>query len=78
MFVLQLEPSSGAINWATQFGLNTFRGSSVSTLTNDACEAVYSDGSYVYCGGTTAGALGEAAGGGGDAFVLRLDLDGKF
>ena len=75
-FVMKLTPS-GNIEWITQLGKNTdvpggdrSTGESCSGVTNDQ------DGN-VYCTGQTSGSLGEKAGGGGDAFVMKLNSKGN-
>ena len=45
---------------------------------NDFCQSIAVDSSNnVYCAGYTYGALGEAHGGGADAFVMKLDSSGS-
>ena len=47
------------------------------TLEHDRCYSVALDDSgNVYCAGSTSGALGEAHGGGSDAFVMKLNSSG--
>jgi len=76
-FVIKLD-NSGNPQWITQLGSGAV-GAAVpggNTTQNDSCEGVATDGSNVYCAGYTLGALGEANGGGSDAFAIKLDDHG--
>ena len=72
-FVMKLD-SSGAIKWVTQLGDTTLGFANGDNSQLDSCNSVTVDSSKnVYCAGYTGGALGEANGGEGDAFVMKLD-----
>jgi uncharacterized delta-60 repeat protein len=63
--------------WLVQLGQAT-RAIVGGNVGDDSCEAVAADADgNVYCGGSTDGALGEANGGGEDAFVAKLSATGK-
>ena len=75
-FIMKLN-SSGVIQWVTQLGATT-----TAHLGNnsgfDSCFGVSVDSAgNVYCAGYTDGAIGEAnGGGGGDAFIMKLNSSG--
>lgn len=74
-FVLKLD-SSGKVLWIKQLGAVTAAGGASSQ--SDLCASVAVDSSgNVYCAGSTYGSLGEANGGYSDAFVMKLDSEGK-
>ena len=71
-FVMKLD-SSGAIQWVTQLGETTKGFVDGDNSQNDYCYSIAVDSSdNVYCAGSTYGALGEAQGGEGDVFVMKL------
>jgi hypothetical protein len=74
-FVMKLD-SSGAVVWGTQLGsVTTVSGGDKSNF--DQCQGVSVDSAgNVYCAGITYGGLGEANGGSGDVFVMKLKPDG--
>jgi hypothetical protein len=74
-FVMKLN-SSGTVQWITQLGAVTaVPGGDTSKV--DRCNGVAVDGSgNVYCAGSAEGSLGEANGGSGDAFMMKLDSSG--
>ncbi len=61
-----------------QLGLGTFpRSGPYDSFGDDICQTITRDASNnVYCGGYTYGALGEANGGDGDAFIAKYDSSG--
>jgi hypothetical protein len=74
-FILKLN-SSGAIQWIRQLGASTVVAGGNKTSA-DVCNAVAVDASgNVFCGGYTAGSLGEANGGSYDAFIMKLNSAG--
>ncbi len=74
-FVMKLSPQ-GKVLWVKQLGAVT-RVPGGSTAGNDECRSVAVDSlGNVYCAGRTSSALGEAAGGNYDAFVMKLDSSG--
>ena len=74
-FVMKLN-SSGDLEWVTQLG-GTTATSGGDNSSNDYCKSVAVDDSgSIYCAGYTEGALGEANGGGEDAFVMKLSSSG--
>ena len=76
-FVMKLD-SNGSIQWVTQLGDTTKGFADGDNSQNDYCASVTVDNSdNVYCGGATEGVLGEANGGGSDAFVMKLDSSGS-
>ena len=76
-FVMKLD-SSGSIQWVTQLGETTKGFVGGDNSQDDSCYSIAVDSSdNVYCAGDTYdGALGEAQGGGYDAFVMKLDSSG--
>lgn len=75
-FVMKLD-SAGAISWITQLG-STTKAVGGDNINADRCNDVAVDDSgYVSCAGFTDGTLGEANGGNRDAFVMKLNADGK-
>jgi hypothetical protein len=74
-FVMKLN-SSGQVQWIKQLGAVTAVPGG-DTWHNDYGYGVAVDGSSnVYCAGYTEGSLGEANGGGDDAFVMKLNSSG--
>ena len=74
-FVMKLN-ASGVLQWVTQLG-GTTTANGGSNSGNDRCNSVALDDSgNVYCAGYTEGALGEANGGGADAFIMKLNSSG--
>lgn len=75
VFILRLF-DSGALHFVRQFGGITTLGGNNSG--NDYCYSLVVDsiGQRVYCGGYTTGSMMEAAGGGNDAIIVSMDLDG--
>jgi len=74
-FVIKVD-GSGNPQWITQLGASTtVPGGNNSG--NDICNGVTDDGTNVYCAGYTSGSLGEANGGGTDAFAMKLDGHGN-
>ena len=74
-FVMKLN-SSGDVQWVTQLGGTTATNGGDSSG-EDYCKSVALDNSgNVYCAGYTEGALGEANGGGYDAFIMKLNSSG--
>ena len=73
-FVMKLDLTDGSVDWVTQFGATTvgFAGGDNSDI--DICNSIAVNDTGVYCGGVTYGAIGEAFGGGQDAFVMKLNL----
>ena len=65
--------------WITQLGNSTPTPvSSDETSMHDKCLGVaHDDSGNVYCAGSTEGSLGEASGGGVDAFIMKLNADGS-
>ena len=75
-FVMKLN-SSGDLQWVTQLGATTLGFSGGNNSETDRCYSVAVDDSgNIYCAGYTDGALGEANGGGNDAFVMKLNSSG--
>ncbi|MBS1958023.1 MAG: SBBP repeat-containing protein [Bdellovibrionales bacterium] len=77
-FVMKLD-SSGVIQWVTQLGAVTKAPGAPGDANQggDFCNGVSVDATgNVYCAGYTDGALSEANGGSGDAFVMKLDSSG--
>ena len=75
-FILKLN-SSGVLQWVTQLGNKTLGFADGDNSEKDHCTSVTVDDSgNVYCAGYTEGALGEANGGGKDAFVMKLNSSG--
>jgi Tfp pilus assembly protein PilZ len=73
-FVMKLN-SSGQVQWIRQLGAVTV---GANALGYAQCYGVAVDGSgNVYCAGDTMGSVGEANGGGYDAFVLKLNSSGQ-
>ena len=74
-FIIKLN-SSGVLQWVTQLGgVTTATGGNNSG--SDDCYSIALDNSgNVYCAGSTTGALGEANGGGADAFIMKLNSSG--
>jgi hypothetical protein len=73
-FITKLN-SSGAVIWTTQLGATTIGEGSGGS---DHCWGVAVDtAGNVYCAGDTSGALGEANGGGYDAFITKLNSSGE-
>ena len=74
-FIMKLN-SSGALQWIKQLGaVTTAPGGS--NAGNDYCYGVTVDSAdNVYCAGFTDGAMGEANGGGSDAFIMKLNSSG--
>ena len=74
-FIIKLN-SSGVLQWVTQLGgVTTATGGNNSG--SDGCYSIALDNSgNVYCAGSTTGALGEANGGGADAFIIKLNSSG--
>ena len=70
--------SSGGIEWVTQLGdTTTAAGGDNSGI--DTATGLALDGSgNIYCSGYTSGDIGEANGGGTDAFVMIFNSDGTF
>ncbi len=74
-FVMKLN-SEGVLQWVTQLG-NVTKASGGSNAGYDLCYGVSVDtNGNVYCAGNTDGAMGEANGGSGDAFVMKLNSSG--
>ena len=74
-FVMKLNPS-GALQWVTQLGATT-TATGGNNSGDDLCNSITSDDSgNIYCAGYTNGALGEANGGGSDAFIMKLNPSG--
>ena len=74
-FILKLD-SSGTLQWVTQLG-GTTTAIGGNNSEDDYCNSVAVDDSgNVYCAGYTEGALGEANGGSGDAFIIKLNSSG--
>ena len=75
-FIMKLN-SSGDLQWVTQLG-GTTAVSGGDNSGDDSCDSVAVDDSgNIYCAGYTDGALGEANGGNGDAFIMKLTSDGE-
>lgn len=75
-FVMKLD-SLGNIVWITQLGAST-KAPGGNNSSSDTCFSVATDSAgNVYCAGHTYGAMGEANGGGSDAFVLKLNSSGS-
>ena len=75
VFVMKLN-SNGDLQWVTQLG-GTTTAIGGSNSKDDRCYSVALDDSgNIYCAGYTAGALGEAKGGGNDVFVMKLNSNG--
>ena len=75
-FVMKLN-SRGRLTWVTQLGGATIA-SGGDNSGNDYCYSVATDDSgNVYCAGYTEGAMGEANGGGFDAFIMKLNSSGS-
>ena len=74
-FIMKLN-SSGGLQWVKQLGgTTTVNGGDNSG--DDYCTSVTLDDSgNIYCAGDTSGALGEANGGGVDAFIMKLNSSG--
>lgn len=74
-FILKLSVS-GELQWVRQLGsVTTVPGGDTSG--DDACNAIaIDDDENIYCAGTTASSLGEANGGGTDAFYMKVSSDG--
>jgi uncharacterized delta-60 repeat protein len=74
-FVMKLN-SSGALVWLKQLGATT-KAAGGSNAADDRCYSVAVDSSgNVYCAGLTYGSMGEASGGGADAFVVKFNSSG--
>ena len=75
-FVMKLN-SSGALQWVTQLGGTTLGFTGGDNSGTDSCDSVAVDDSgNIYCAGSSSGAIGEANGGEGDAFVMKLNSSG--
>ena len=75
-FIMKLN-SSGDLQWVTQLGGTTLGVAGGDNSGADFCYSIALDDSgNSYCAGATRGALGEANGGEGDAFVMKLNSSG--
>ncbi len=77
-FIMKVS-SAGTIVWVTQLGTTTKAPNYVSASNSaaDKCNGVAVDSTgNVYCAGQTASSMGEANGGGTDAFVVKLNSSG--
>jgi hypothetical protein len=74
-FIMKVN-ADGVLQWVTQLGAaTTAAGGDNSGV--DSCNGVSVDSSgNVYCAGLTTGALGEANGGGNDAFIMKVNTSG--
>jgi hypothetical protein len=75
-FIMKVDTNGGLV-WLKHFG-NFTKASGGSNTGSEQCNGVAVDSSgNVYCAGKTNGAMGEANGGGDDAFVMKLDKNGN-
>ena len=77
-FVMKLN-SSGDLQWVRQLGATTITSvgdSSGDSSGEDFCNSITLDDTGIYCAGETESVLGEAYGGDGDAFIMKLNLSG--
>jgi Bacterial Ig-like domain (group 1)/Beta-propeller repeat len=76
-FVAKFDLSSGVNSWISQLGVESEMNGPGSHGGAESCYTLALDGTgNIYCAGGTTGYMGEANGGGKDAFIAKIDSSG--
>lgn len=81
MIFAKFKDADGSLVWLKQYGSVTATAlTGLAPAGRENCNdiALSKDGTRLYCAGSTSGALGEASGGGTDAFLMSITSSGTF